>query len=111
MLTNTVRLSIDCCSPTLSDCATAESSFIVHPSCGKTAGEGIPTLTRLGFTCYLSRDLTDAQSHYDPLTFSSSAGWISPDWGTKNVTAAIERSGIALTFEAGALAATTGVSR
>ena len=31
--------------------------------------EGIPTLTKLGFNCALMRDLTDAQSHYDPESF------------------------------------------
>ena len=43
-----------------------------------TAREDISTLTRLGFTCYLSRDLTDAQSHYYPTTFNWVDGYDIP---------------------------------
>jgi hypothetical protein len=61
-----------------------------------TAREDISTLTRLGITCYLSRGLTDAQSHYDPTTFNWVDGYdiTCRDSGTRNVTAAIERSGV-----------------
>ena len=41
--------------------------------------EGIPTLQRLGFRPVLARDLTDAQSHYDPDTYRPDGGpWIHP---------------------------------
>eukprot|EP00038_Savillea_parva_P022651 m.38239 g.38239 ORF g.38239 m.38239 type:complete len:407 (+) comp5628_c0_seq1:72-1292(+) len=83
---------------------------IAENICVQAKCEGIPTLTRLGFTCYLSRDLTDAQSHYDPSTFRPSPlAWVTPDWGTRNVTDAIERSGIAVTLEAATLATSTGL--
>ena len=66
---------------------------IAENICVQAKCEGIPTLTKLGFRCVLSRDLTDAQSHYDPETYPGvgkhgSTPWAHMDWGTRNVTAA-----------------------
>ena len=72
--------------------------------------EGIPTLTKLGFNCVLMRDLTDAQSHYDPQSYRPGGKpWAHMDWGTRNVTRAIEDQGIAVTVEGASLARAAGL--
>jgi len=88
---------------------------IAENICVQGKSEGIPTLQRLGFRPVLARDLTDAQSHYDPDTYRPDGGpWIHPcdlsleprlpslrllssdesvwsrDYGTANVTRWIE---------------------
>jgi nicotinamidase-related amidase len=82
---------------------------IAENICVQAKCEGIPTLTKLGFNCVLMRDLTDAQSHYDPDTYSAEHAWVHPDYGTRNVTRAIEDQGIALTTEGADLAQAIGV--
>ena len=79
---------------------------------GKT--EGIPTLQRLGFNPVLARDLTDAQTHYDPDSFvADDRPWVHPDWGTVNVTRWVENGTpwtepLATTVEAGLVAKALG---
>ena len=56
------------------------------------------------------RDLTDAQSHYEPESFQGKGlPWVHMDWGTKNVTKSIEDQGIAVTVEGASLAVAAGV--
>eukprot|EP01052_Picozoa_sp_SAG31_P041385 SAG31_NODE_6260_length_2098_cov_25.272136_2_plen_207_part_01 len=79
---------------------------------GKT--EGIPTLKALGFNPVLARDLTDAQTHYEPDSYvSEDKPWVHPDWGTVNVTRWVEngtpwRSPLGSTVEAGLIAKQMG---
>ena len=85
-------------------------SGIAENMCVEEKGEGIPMLTRLGYHCVLARDLTDAESHYDPMTWRPAPQpWVSLEWGTRNVTAAIERVGIAWTIEGASLAVDAGL--
>ena len=51
---------------------------IAENICVQGKSEGIPTLQRLGFKPVLARDLTDAQSHYDPDTYRPDGPWIHP---------------------------------
>ena len=56
------------------------------------------------------RDLTDAQSHYEPESYQGKGlPWVHMDWGTKNVTRSIENQGIAVTVEGASLAVAAGV--
>lgn len=82
---------------------------IAENICVQAKCEGIPTLTKLGFNCALMRDLTDAQSHYEPQSYRGPGlPWVHMDWGTKNVTKSIEDQGIAVTVEGAALAVAAG---
>jgi nicotinamidase-related amidase len=84
---------------------------IAENICVQAKCEGIPTLTQLGFNCALMRDLTDAQSHYEPESYRGNASlpWVHMDWGTRNVTKSIEDQGIAVTVEGASLAVAAGV--
>jgi hypothetical protein len=83
---------------------------IAENICVQGKCEGIPTLTKLGFNCVLMRDLTDAQSHYDPQSYRPGGKpWAHMDWGTRNVTRAIEDQGIAVTVEGASLARAAGL--
>ncbi len=82
---------------------------IAENICVQAKCEGIPTLTKLGFNCALMRDLTDAQSHYEPHTYRGpNLPWVHMDWGTKNVTKSIEDQEIAVTIEGAELAVAGG---
>ena len=86
---------------------------IAENICVQGKSEGIPTLDKLGFHPVLARDLTDAQSHYDPATYQSDGPWIHPDYGTVNVTRWIENgtewsAPLGTTVEAGFLAQQLG---
>eukprot|EP01065_Artemidia_motanka_P032457 TRINITY_DN39470_c0_g1_i1.p1 TRINITY_DN39470_c0_g1~~TRINITY_DN39470_c0_g1_i1.p1 ORF type:complete len:594 (+),score=124.14 TRINITY_DN39470_c0_g1_i1:77-1858(+) len=77
---------------------------IAENVCVQAKSASIPRLWALGFNTLLARDLTDAESHYDPETWRDGLPWAHPDWGSFNATAAIESQGIAKTIEAGTFA-------
>ena len=68
----------------------------------------IPQLHELGFSGILLRDPIDAQNSYNPATFRPPPQpWVHPDWGTRNVTAAIEQLEICVTAEGAELVGRT----
>ena len=87
---------------------------IAENICIQAKTEGVATLKALGFNPVLARDLTDAQTHYDPDSYiAADKPWIHPDWGTVNVTRWVENGTpwtepLATTVEAGLIAKAMG---